>query len=363
MRLPLVSKIGRCAYISDVATVEVSETVKSTLRRYVFASLPAAFVGIWNLGDRLRDVPAEAAGIWQLGLLDTVMQSPGATASVLASFALGACFFLPLLVTIALTSRAWAEIFARARGRSIDEGWFLSAWLYVLILPATMPLHYAALGFSFGAVFGCYVFGGTGRYIVNPALLGIAFLSISYPDLFAPNHWLPGSDALSSWNAVAIEGVEAAVSGGMSWTALFLGSEIGALGTSSALAALLGVSYLIAQRIASAGIVAGALVGVLLTGAIVGEIPSLWHLALGNFAFVLAFIATDRTTKPSTGIGCWAYGVLFGVLIVVLRMIDPARPEATVSALLLASLCVPLIDHIANARTPEVQSPGDVGHE
>jgi Na+-transporting NADH:ubiquinone oxidoreductase subunit B len=337
--------------------------VKDTLRQYFVASLPAAFVGAWSLGDHLQNEPAEAAGIWQLGLFDSLQPSSGATDHFLVSVALGASFFLPLLVTVAVTSRAWAEIFSRTRGRGVDPGWFLSAWLYVLLLPATVPLHYAALGFSFGAVFGCYVFGGTGRYIVNPALLGVAFLSISYPDLFAQNHWLPGSDALSSWTLVATEGIEAATSGGTSWTALFFGSEIGALGTSSALAALLGAAYLIARRVASLAILMGTLVGLLVTAELFGEIPSLWHLAIGNFAFVLAFIATDRTTQPCSTVGCWTYGVLFGVLIVILRVADPARPEATISALLLASLCVPLIDHIAHATPLGAKAPEDVGHE
>jgi Na+-transporting NADH:ubiquinone oxidoreductase subunit B len=236
-------------------------------RQYLLASLPAALVGVWSIGDRVRSQAAEGADVLQLSLINSLQMSSESAGGVLVAAALGASFFLPLLFTVSITSRAWAEIFARARGRSIDEGWFLSAWLYVLLLPATLPLHYAALGFSFGAVFGCYVFGGTGRYVVNPALLGVAFISISYPDLFAQNHWLPGSDVLASWALVAAEGIEAAASRGTSWAALFLGTEIGALGTSSALAALLGASYLIARRIASAGIVVGALIGLAIAGA------------------------------------------------------------------------------------------------
>lgn len=337
--------------------------MKYTLRHYFFASVPAALFGIWNLGLRLQEAPVEAAGIWQLGLLDSLQLPSGSAPSFVLSMALGASFFLPLLVTIGVTSRAWAEIFSRTRGRSIDEGWFLSAWLYVLLLPATLPLHYAALGFSFGVVFGCYVFGGTGRYIVNPALLGVAFVSISYPDLFAQNHWLPGSDALSSWRLVASEGIEAAESAGITWSALFVGTEIGALGTSSALAALLGASYLIARRVASGGIVAGALVGLLLAGGFLGDIPPLWHLAVGNVAFALAFIATDKTTQPRTRLGCWAYGALFGALVILLRVADPAQQEATVSALLLASLCVPLIDHFAASAAQDAKVRRGASHE
>ena len=149
----------------------------------------------------------------------------------------------------------------------------------------------------------------------------------------------------------------------MSWAALFIGSETGALGTSSALAALLGAAYLIARKISAIGIVAGALVGLLVAGELFGEIPSFWHLALGSFAFTLAFIATDPTMQPRTSVGCWAYGMLFGALVVVLRMADPARPEATVAALLLASLCVPLIDHIAHSAKLGARAGREIGHE
>ncbi len=337
--------------------------MKDPLRQYFVASLPAALAGAWILGDRLPPESAETAAIWQLALLDRLQIPLGTLPNSLANLALGASFLIPLLLTVVLVSRIWAGIFARVRNRPLDPAWFLSAWLYSLLIPATLPLHYAAIGYSFGAIFGCYVFGGTGRYIVNPALLGVAFLSISYPDLLAHDRYLPGSDALSSWAFVATEGVETAVSTGVSWVALFFGSETGVLGTTSALASLLGAVYLIARKIASIGIVAGALVAILITGELISEIPWQWHLALGNFAFILAFIATDPTTRPTTTGGCWAYGALFGVLIIVLRMADPNNPEASVPALMLASLCVPLIDYIADAAAPRSKAPEAIGRD
>lgn len=337
-------------------TVEVSEPVKYPLRQYFIASLPAAIVGVWSLGEHLQSEADVAASIWQFELLEGLQIPLSTFPNSLVSLALGASFLVPLLVSVALASRFWAEVFSRTRHRPIDPGWFVSAWFFSLLVPATLPLHYAVIGYSFGAIFGCYVFGGTGRYIVNPALLGVAFLSISYPDLFAHDRYLPGSDTLSSWALVATEGIETAKSTGLSWVALFLGSEIGFLGTPSALASLLGAVYLIARKIAPIGIVAGALVTILLTSVLISEIPWLWHLALGNFAFVLAFIATDPTTKPATTIGYWAYGALFGALIVILRTADPGHPEAGIPALLLASLCVPLIDHIANSTATRAKA-------
>jgi Na+-transporting NADH:ubiquinone oxidoreductase subunit B len=80
-----------------------------------------------------------------------------------------------------------------------------------------------------------------------------------------------------------------------------------------------------------------------------GLIPWYWHLATGSFAFGLAFIATDPTTMPLTKLARWLHGGLAGVMLVVIRMASPAHPEATLSALLIAGLCIPLLDHLVVA--------------
>jgi Na+-transporting NADH:ubiquinone oxidoreductase subunit B len=333
--------------------------VRPALGLFVYASLPAALAGVWNLGARVREASLQAPatpGPWQVEMLRDLgigLEQPGPLPAV----AIGCAFLLPLLLTSLAVSRAWAEGFARLRGRPLDPGWALTAWLYTLLLPATMPLHFAALGLSFGVVFGCHVFGGSGRYIVNPALLGIAYAAIAHPSLLAGTQWLPGASVPSSWAAVAADGIAAGVAGGPAWLPLFLGNRIGALGTPSALACLLGAAFLIARGAASPRIVLAAVAGLALASGLLGALPWYWHLALGNFAFVLAFVATDPTTRPLTAGGCWAYGALFGVLTIVLRVADPEHPEGTGFALLLASLCAPLLDHLATRsarwRQPE----------
>jgi len=240
-------------------------------RLFLIASLPAALISLYSLGIEL-----------------------------------GGTSWLSLLGISLVVGRLWAELFSRRRGLPLDGGWILTAWLFSLLLPATVPLGFAALGLSFGLVFGCHVFGGTGRYLVNPALLGVVFLAISYPPLIT-----------------VAEG-----------------------GTAHSIASLLGAIFLIATRAVSARLVGGALAAILI-GSLASGQPWLSHLLLGHFAFVLAFVATDPTTRPATAGGCWAFGALFGMLTIVLRTLDPVHPEGTLPALLLASLCVPLIDHIA----------------
>jgi Na+-transporting NADH:ubiquinone oxidoreductase subunit B len=311
---------------------------------FVIATVPAMVVGVWALGARLASVPVDVTGVWQLVLLERLridLGHPGLGVELL----LGAGFFVPLLVVAVVVSRLWAELFARARGRPLDAGWFVAAWLYTLLLPATVPMPLAALGLSFGLLFGCHVFGGTGRYLVSPALLGVVFLGIAYPDQLAATHWLPGTDAPSTWAAAAAGNLD--LEG--TWLRTFMGTAGGSLGAASPAACLAGLGLLLATRAANWRSAVAALFGLTLTSAIGGALPWYWQLALGNFAFALAFIATDPTTRATTNGGSWTYGAAFGLLTLTLRVANPDHPEGTWSALLLATLCVPLFDRIATA--------------
>jgi Na+-transporting NADH:ubiquinone oxidoreductase subunit B len=62
------------------------------------------------------------------------------------------------------------------------------------------------------------------------------------------------------------------------------------------------------------------------------------------------FIATDPTTSPVTSQGRWIYGALVGALIVAMRSFDEAQPDGTLPAILIASLLVPVIDHLVLRR-------------
>lgn len=312
---------------------------------FILASAPAALIGIWNLGTLMAEHPPASANSWQLALLERLGAQAGSP-GILAAVLYGSVFFVPLFVASLAASRLWAELFARARHRPLDPGWALWAWLYTLLLPATLPVHFAVLGLSFGVVFGAHVFGGTGRYLVNPALLGTLFVAVAYPGLMAAQ-WVPGNELPSSWALAATEGIEALVAAGQTWDRLVFGREIGALGAGSALACLVGVAALIVRREVSPQLVAAGCAGLAVAGMLGGDLPWHWHLVLGNFAFVLAFIATDPTTRPTTRGGLWAFGALFGALTIVLRTANPEHPEGTLFALMLASLFAPSLDRLA----------------
>jgi len=320
---------------------------------FILATLPAAGIGLWSIGrlvllTQAAD-PAEmlpAIDIWQLRALDALGIS-GNSSSVIAGSLLGVLLLAPALLATLAVSRAWAEIFARVRARPVDPGWALTAWLFVLLLPAGMPLHLVTLALSFGLVFGCYVFGGTGRYLVNPALLGSVFLLVAYPSQFVPGVWILGTAHATGWETVAVLGPDQS---GVAWIGALFGTDIGAFGTSSAAACGLGALLLVVFGIGSWRIMLGALGGVVLVGLMFTDVPWYWQPVLGSFAFVAAFIATDPTTMALTATGRWLQGALFGALTILLRMLNPEHPEGTLFALLLATLVTPAFDHLVTRR-------------
>ncbi len=284
-------------------------------------------------------------------------------ASVLSCLVHGLLYFLPIYIVTMAVGGLCEVAFALIRGHEVNEGFFVTGWLYALILPAGIPLWQVALGIAFGVIIGKEVFGGTGKNILNPALVGRAFLYFAYPAQISGDAVWVAVDGYTGATALAAgaeAGVDAIVAAGMSWTQAFLGAVPGSIGETSALACLLGGAFLIYTGIASWRIVAGVFVGMLgctlLFNAIGGDanpmyaMPWYWHLVLGGFAFGMVFMATDPVTAAQTDAGRWIFGVLVGALTVLIRVANPAFPEGIMLAILFANVFSPLIDHVVVRR-------------
>ena len=73
--------------------------------------------------------------------------------------------------------------------------------------------------------------------------------------------------------------------------------------------------------------------------------PWYWHLVTGGFAFGMIFMATDPVSAAMTNTGKWAFGILIGLMTVLIRVVNPAFPEGIMLAILFANLFAPLMDH------------------
>ena len=143
---------------------------------------------------------------------------------------------------------------------------------------------------------------------------------------------------------------------GLSWMDAFLGFMPGSVGETSTLAILLGGSVLLLARIAAWRIVAGVMIGMVALSTLFNlfaagstnpmlAMPWYWHLVLGGFAFGMMFMATDPVSASMTNAGKWAFGIVIGVMVVMIRVINPAYPEGMMLAILFGNLCAPLIDY------------------
>jgi Na+-transporting NADH:ubiquinone oxidoreductase subunit B len=70
-----------------------------------------------------------------------------------------------------------------------------------------------------------------------------------------------------------------------------------------------------------------------------------WHFVLGGWAFGMVFMATDPVSSAFTDIGKLIYGFFIGVLVILVRVINPGYPEGMMLAILFMNMFAPLIDH------------------
>lgn len=243
-------------------------------------------------------------------------------------------FVLLLWVTVFGVATEW--IFEKKYGKKVSEAIFVSCILYVLTLPARTPFWIAALGIIFGVVFGKEVFGGFGRNIFNPALVARAFVYVSFPEQLTIQ-WsksalgIPGG--FGTYLTESIDAISQATpmlifreTGQMvSWTKLLLGNVSGSLGETSAILIILAGIYLIYKKVAAWQTMAGVIVGFTSLSSILyflgfSQVPNpIFGVLAGGFLFGTVFMATDPISSPKTKEGKWIYGILIGIVTVIIR--------------------------------------------
>ncbi|MBQ0762748.1 NADH:ubiquinone reductase (Na(+)-transporting) subunit B [Marinobacter psychrophilus] len=325
-------------------------------------TFPAMFFGMWNIGFQANSYLATnpEALIGDGGLRTAfinAMAVTGAGAGLLDNFIYGMAYFIPIYVVTFVVGGFWEVMFATVRRHEINEGFFVTSILFALICPPTVPLWQVALGITFGIVIGKEVFGGTGKNFLNPALTGRAFLYFAYPaQISGDTVWtaVDGFSGATSLSWAASGGVEALESQ-IGWSNAFMGTIQGSMGETSTLAVLAGGAVLLIMKIASYRIVGGVLLGMIATSLlmnVVGSetnpmfaVPAYWHLVIGGFAFGMMFMATDPVSSAMTHTGRWCFGILVGVMTILIRVVNPAFPEGIMLAILFANLFAPLMDH------------------
>ncbi|MFB0961969.1 MAG: NADH:ubiquinone reductase (Na(+)-transporting) subunit B [Pseudomonas sp.] len=325
-------------------------------------AFPAMFFGMWNIGYQANIIfqadPALLAAQdgWRMAL--TSMLAGFDPGSIWDNMIQGATWFVPIYLVTFVVGGFWEVLFASIRRHEVNEGFFVTSILFALILPPSIPLWQVAMGISFGVVIAKEVFGGTGKNFLNPALAGRAFLFFAYPaQLSGDAVWtsVDGFAGATSLSLGAAGGIEQIVGSGITWMDAFIGKVHGSVGETSTLAIFIGGAVLLIMRIAAWRIVAGVMIGMIALSSLFNVLgsdtnplfamPWYWHLVVGGFAFGMIFMATDPVSASMTNTGKWIFGALIGVMVVLIRVVNPAFPEGMMLAILFANLCAPLIDH------------------
>ena len=295
-------------------------------------------------------------------------------AALLPATVMSVYFFGPraaIVLAVTIISAIFSEyLYAKAlkKKNTIDDGSaFLTGLLLGLNLPASVPLYIPIVGSVVAVALTKQLFGGLGFNIFNPALVGRAFLLLSFPKLMtiwsAPTAAFIAMDAKTTATPLGIlkeEGMQKLleVFGNKLnlYIDLLFGNRAGSLGETSAFALLIGAAFLLYRGyitwhipvsfLGTAAIIAWVFGG---SGTFFAGDPIL-HLLSGGIILGAFFMATDYVTCPSIKMGQIIFGVGCGFLTMLIRL-KGGYPEGVMFAILIMNCFTPLIDRGFKSKT------------
>jgi Na+-transporting NADH:ubiquinone oxidoreductase subunit B len=358
---PLFETLATFAFTPKLVTTKGAHIrdgvdLKRTMMMVIIALIPCLLFGIYNTGhwQMVAELGNRNLPYWENGL---------------NKFWNGSIIVLPLIVVSYGVGLGIEFLFGMLRGHSLHEGFLVSGMLIPLTMPADVPLWMVGVATAFAVIIGKEIFGGTGMNIINVALTARAFLFFAYPTSMSGDKvWMAGTettkvDGFTGSTALgdlatfmSDKPVFQNLNGFTSEYTLsesFIGMIPGSVGETSTLACLIGAGILLITGVGSLRIMASFFVGGLAMGLLLNlmggnpyfELPAVYHLVIGSFAFGAIFMATDPVSAAQTAKGKLVYGFLGGLLAILIRVLNPAYPEGVMLAILFMNISAPLIDY------------------
>ena len=229
----------------------------------------------------------------------------------------------------------------------------ITGLLLAMNLPSNLPVWIVLIGCVVAIGLGKYAFGGLGQNIFNPAILGRVFLLISFPQQMTswPLPMVNRASYLDATTGATILGkmkLNELVPDNVDLMGAFMGQMGGSLGEMCGLAILLGGAYLLVRRIISWHIPVSIIATVALFSWCAGINP-LVSILSGGVSLGAVFMATDYVTSPMTHKRMVLYGVMIGVITMIIRLWG-AYPEGVSFAILIMNGFTPLINKYMRPR-------------
>lgn len=304
-------------------------------------------------------IPALLFGMYNVGYQNYAAAGKLADASFWAIFGYGFLAVLPKIIVSYIVGLGIEFAWAQWKGEEIQEGYLVTGLILPMVLPIGCPLWMLALAVAFAVILCKEIFGGTGMNIFNVALSARAFLFFSYPSkmtgdtiwvaqksIFGLGNTLPDGFTCATPLGELAQNVEIPYK----LTDMIYGFIPGSIGETSVIAIAIGAIILLWTGIASWKIMGSVFVGGIATALLcqyTGQTAIPWyeHMVLGGFCFGAVFMATDPVTSCRTECGKYIYGLIIGVMAVVVRVFNPGYPEGMMMAILFGNMIAPLIDY------------------
>ncbi|MDE5751222.1 MAG: RnfABCDGE type electron transport complex subunit D, partial [Duncaniella sp.] len=229
----------------------------------------------------------------------------------------------------------------------------LTGLLLALNLPSNLPVWMILIGCVVAIGIGKMTFGGLGCNIFNPALVGRVFLLLSFP--VAMTTWpLPEVNRMAYTDATTGATVLSQIKMGVieasdvNLVNSLLGNMGGSLGEVGAIALLIGFVYLLVFKVISWHIPVSILLTVAVFSWLIGA-PVGVELLSGGLLLGAIFMATDYVTSPMCHSGMVVYGVMIGLITIIIRQWG-AYPEGMSFAILIMNGVTPLINRYIKPR-------------
>ncbi len=306
-------------------------------------------------------IPALLFGMYNVGYQHYT--HAGIEGSFIEMFGYGFLAVLPKIIVSYVVGLGIEFVVAQWKKEEIQEGFLVSGMLIPMIVPVDCPLWMLAVATAFSVIFAKEVFGGTGMNIFNPALITRAFLFFAYPTKMSGDTvWVASNsifglgkdiDALTAATPLGQAATETPISASLS--DMIFGFIPGSIGETSVIAIAIGAVILLWTGVASwktmiSVFVGGALMAWIFNVAgpdtAMANMPWYMHLCAGGFCFGAVFMATDPVTSSRTENGKFIYGLLIGMMAIIIRVLNPGYPEGMMLAILLMNIFAPLIDYV-----------------
>ncbi|MUM77038.1 RnfABCDGE type electron transport complex subunit D [Pseudodesulfovibrio sp. F-1] len=280
---------------------------------------------------------------------ETIIALMPAVIMAAMAFGMDAVRVMALSCAVAVTTEALCNRLA-GRDPAVDDlSALLIGLLFACLLPASAPWWLVTVGSASAVGLGKAVFGGLGASPLCPPLVGWSICTLSWPKAMDTNATMLGTTLPDPLQLLKYFGADAVAS--LTPMSLFTGHQLGGLGAVHVAALLAGGIFLLIRRHIFWEIPAAFIIGLLTTAWIYQVLDPathaapLFHLLTGSTVLGAFFLATDPASSPIGRIPSLIYGLLAGIMVIIIRVYG-IYPDGVPFAILLANLFTPLLDRI-----------------